>query len=117
MEDPERIKHLLSGTAARYREAMHWLRIAKLLALFTFLVPFSALGAYAQYEFGNIPLMVMYLVLGPIVAAFTWLLWRNAIADVREERRPGDVHAGSRRSPGMGLGATRGDRLGPGLDD
>jgi hypothetical protein len=117
MDGYQRIQHLISEPVARYRGAMRWLRIAKLLALVTFLVPFSALGAYAQYEFGNIPLMVMYLVLGPIVAVFTWLLWRNTLAAVRQGGLPGDVPANPRSSPGMGQGAARGDGLWPGPDD
>jgi len=58
------------------------MRRAKTLALLTFLVPFSALGAYAQYEAGNMPLVVMYLVLGPIVAAGCCLAWRNTLSAV-----------------------------------
>lgn len=56
-----------------------WRRV-KALALLTFLVPFSALGAYVQYEDGNLPLAVMYLVLGPVVAAVCWLAWRDTLA-------------------------------------
>ena len=48
------MKHLLSGPAAdRYRRGVRWLRAARSLALVTFLVPFSALGAYVQYEKGT----------------------------------------------------------------
>lgn len=62
------------------RTAIHRWHMVKAIALLTFLVPFSVLGAYVQFEVGNIPLMVMYLVLGPIVAAWAWLAWRRFLA-------------------------------------
>jgi hypothetical protein len=59
------------------------MRRVKYLALVTFLAPFSALGAYVQFEQGNMALAVMYVVLTPIITAFCGLMWQNAIADWR----------------------------------
>ncbi len=88
----------------RYRSIK---RQVKTLALLTFLVPFSALGAYVQYENGNIALAVMYLVLGPIVAAVCWLVWRNTLAEWRS-RGASPPDAGRRQDswigrPGAGI--------------
>jgi hypothetical protein len=83
----------------------------KALALLTFLVPFSALGAYVQYEDGNMPLAVMYLVLGPIVAAGCWLAWRNALAAWRSPSAPPGARHGRGPRPGPpGAGIEDGDR-------
>ena len=77
----EIVKPLLSlSRNARVRTAIRRWHMAKAIALLSFLVPFSALGAYVQFEAGNMPLMVMYVVLGPIVAAWAWLAWSRVLS-------------------------------------
>lgn len=62
-------------------------RTVKVLALLTLLVPFSALGAYVQFEDGNTALMVMYLILGPIVLVAAWVAWRRVLSPSYQETK------------------------------